>query len=247
MLKLFRFRSGAAVASLVVLSLATAPASNQPVPLHALSKGERFVYSRVITFSGAGGIQRERSTITLDVFDVSAASATVRQRISINDAPETTRDIVARTDGRWSYPDHNSVAQDFATWDANQFGKAPDDLRPGQTWELDVPQSAMFVAGHAIVKILSVHDTHVLVEANGNSGRRDNEVLDRGFHKDVPILVRGTWKVNVTYQNGIVQGFHRLDRAHYRVKRNAVQTVNDTDVSIHLVSHNRLAPPAPSR
>jgi hypothetical protein len=238
LLKVLGFRRGAAVAALVALNLASARASSdQAVPLHAFSKGERFVYSRVITFRGAGGIQRERSTITLDVSDVSGASAAVRQRISVNGAPEKTRDIVASTDGRWSYPDHNSVAQDFATWDANQFGKAPGDPRPGQTWELDVPQSAMFVAGHAMVKILSVHDTQVLIEANGDSGRRDDAILDRDTHKYVPVSVRGTWKVNVTYQNGIVQEFHRSDHAHYSVNRNAAQTDDDTDVSIHLVSH----------
>ncbi len=216
---------------------ASAAEINQPPTLHALAKGEKFSYARVITFRNSGGIQHEHSTISLEVMEIGASSASVRQRISVNGAPEKTRNITASTDGKWAYSDRDSVAQDFVTWDANQFGKAPDAPQLGQTWEIDVPRSAMFAAGHAIVKVVSVHDRLLAIEATGDSGRRDDNVLDRDTHKYVPVSVRGVWKVQATYQNGIVQDFHRDDRVHYSANHNAMQTDDDIDVSIHLVSH----------
>jgi hypothetical protein len=211
-------------------------ASEQQSIVHALSQGEKFVYARVITYRDTTGIQHERSTITLEVLD-SASPSSVRQRISVNGGPEKVREIKALPDGRWSYPDHDSIAQDFVTWDANQFGKAPADLQPGQTWPVVVPQSAMFTAGRALVKVISNHDRRVTIEATGDSGRRDETILDRDTHKYVPVSVRGTWTVRVTYDDGIMQEFHRDDRVHYVVNRSAANTDDDVDVSIRLVNH----------
>ena len=207
-------------------------------PLHVLANGEKFVYARTITFRDTNGIQHERSVITLEVLTLSGSTATVRQRISVNGAPEKTREISAAADGHWLYTDHNSVAQDFATWDASQFGPARDDLQAGQTWQVDVPKSAMFTGGHATVKVLQASDKRVLIEANGDSGRHDDNILDSDTHKYVPVSVRGTWKTQATYDGGIVQEFHRTDAVHYNVNRGKAQTDDNVDVVIRLVSHS---------
>jgi hypothetical protein len=227
-----------AASAVVGFAAAAAGAAAVTNPLHALTKGEKFVYSRIITFRDMTGIQHERSVITLDVLALNGSTAMVRQRISVNGGPEKTREIAAGADGRWSYTDHNSVAQNFATWDANQFGPARDDVAPGQTWPVDVPKSAMFVAGHATVTVLRASDKRVVVEADGDSGRRDDDVLDNDTHKYVPVSVRGTWKVQATYDDGIVQEFHRSDFVHYNVNRNKAQTDDNVDVVIRLVSHS---------
>lgn len=236
MLTARRALSGAFVALAAALPSATALADHASI-LHVLTKGEKFVYSRVITYRETTGILHERSTITLEVLDTNGATASVRQRISVNGGPEKTRQITAGSDGKWLYSDHNSVAQDFVTWDATQFGRPPVDPQPGQSWELDVPQSAMFAAGHAIVKVVSANGGKVVIDGSGDSGRRDDTILDRDTHKFVPVSVRGRWSVRVTYQDGIVQDFHRDDRVHYNVNRNAAQTDDDVDVAIRLVSH----------
>lgn len=211
-----------------------APAAN---PVHVLATGEKFVYSRTITFRDTSGIQHERSVITLDVVALNGSAATVRQRISVNGGPEKTREIMAAADGRWLYTDHNSVAQDFVTWDASQFGPAREGFQPGQTWQVDVPKSAMFTAGHATVKVLQASDKRIMVEADGDSGRRDENILDSDTHKYVPVSVRGTWKTQALYDGGIVQEFHRTDLVHYNVNRGKAQTDDNVDVAIRLVSH----------
>ena len=207
--------------------------------VHRLAQGERFAYERVITYRDAGGIQHERSAIVLEVVDAAGSPPLVRQRISVNGGPEKARQIKAAPDGRWSYADSNSVAQDFATWDANQFGDAPETPQPGRRWEVAVPRSAMFAGGRAVVSVVSVRDGRVTIEAAGDSGRRDDTVLDRDTHRYVPVTVRGVWTVRVTYEDGIVQEFRRDDRVHYAVNRNAAQSDDDVDVSIRLVSHTR--------
>jgi hypothetical protein len=207
-------------------------------PLHALAKGEKFVYSRIITFRDTNGIQHERSVITLEVLALNASTATVRQRISVNGGPEKSREISAVSDGHWLYADHNSVAQDFATWDASQFGPAREGLQAGQTWQVDVPKSAMFTAGHATVKVLQVTDKRIVVEADGDSGRHDDNILDNDTHKYVPVSVRGTWKTHAAYDGGIVQEFHRTDSVHYNVNRGKAQTDDNVEVDIRLVSHS---------
>jgi hypothetical protein len=209
-------------------------------PLHALTKGEKFVYSRVVTFRDTAGIQHERSTITLEVVGFNGSTALVRQRISVNGGPEKAREIAAASDGRWSYTDHNSVAQDFATWDASQFGPAREDFQPGQTWQVDVPKSAMFTAGHATVKVVQADDKRLVVEADGDSGRRDDNILDNDTHKFVPVSVRGVWKTHAAYDNGILQEFHRTDFVHYNVNRGKAQTDDNVDVMIHIVTHTMM-------
>ncbi len=216
---------------------AQAIAAPAGIPLHVFSKGEKFVYSRIITFRDTSGIQRERSVITLEVLALNGSTATVRQNISVNGGPEKNREIAAAPDGRWLYTDHNSVAQDFATWDANQFGPARDGFQPGQTWQVDVPKSAMFTEGHAIVKVMQASDKRLMVEADGDSGRHDDTILDNDTHKYVPVSVRGTWKTQASYDSGIMQEFHRADFVHYNVNRGKAQTDDNVDVTIRLLSH----------
>jgi len=102
---------------------------------------------------------------------------------------------------------------------------------------VDVPRSAMFSAGHASIEVVTAREGMLTVEAAGDAGRRDDSILDRDTHRYVPVSVHGVWHVRVTYQDGVVQEYHRDDRVRYTVNRGAAQTDDDVDVSIRLVSH----------
>jgi len=96
----------------------------------------------------------------------------------------------------------------------------------------------MFAAGRAAVKVVAVRDSRVTIEAVGDSGLLERRVPSAGAERYVPLRVRGTWTVRVTYDHGIVQDFHRNERVYSTMNRRAAQTDDKVEVAMRLVSHS---------
>jgi hypothetical protein len=204
---------------------------------HHLVVGETFEYERMFTYELQGRKAKAVAHITLDIVQADASGAKVKQTIAVVGGKTTHRDIVVMPDGRWTYPDQNLVAQNFAGYDVAQFGVLPSDVRAGSTWEVDVPTTAMFHAGRAVVKVLSLSGDTAILESTGSSSPARDTVMDNDTHKAVAVSTYVNWKMTTTLQNGIVTAYERNDTQHIRVA-NSFNDQHEYGASLKLITHH---------
>lgn len=203
---------------------------------HKLVAGETFEYVRVFRYELNGGKATAVARITLDVVQADGAGTKLRQTIAVVGGKTTHRDIVVGSNGRWIYPDENLVAQDFAGYDIAQFGTLPPDVRTGSTWKVDVPTTAMFHSGHAVIKVLGLSGSAATLESVGRSSPSHDTVMDSDTHKAVAVSTYVNWRVTATLRDGILISFDRTDTQHIRLA-NSFNDQHEYGASLKLVSH----------
>jgi hypothetical protein len=204
---------------------------------HHLVIGETFEYERMFTYELQGRTAKAVAHITLDVLRADGWGAKVKQTIAVVGGKTTHRDILVTADGRWTYPDQNLVAQNFAGYDVAQFGVPPSGVRAGSTWSVDVPTTAMFHAGRATVKVLSLSNDTAMLESTGRSSPSRDAVMDSDAHKALAVSTYVNWKMTTTLQDGILTAYERHDTQHIRVAK-SFNDQHEYGASLKLIAHH---------
>lgn len=205
---------------------------------HKLVVGETFEYERIFRYELNGSRAKVSARITLDVVRAEQSGATVHQTIAVAGGKTTRREIVVGRDGRWIYPDENIVAQDFVGYDVTQFGELPPDAHVGSMWEVDVPTTAMFHSGRAVIKLLALSGGIATLESVGHSEPSQTTVMDNDTHKVVPVSTSVNWRMTTVLNDGILVSFERTDIQHIRLA-NSFNDQHEYGASLKLISHKQ--------